>query len=119
MKFGVVTFPGSNCDYDSVHVLRDVMGFETVELWHKDHDLQNVDFVMLPGGFSYGDYLRSGAVARFFNILLRECPGIVLLGAYFLLIPAALIWCSSFFRTLYKKKSEPPVSSQLRGSSIN
>ena len=69
MKFGVVTFPGSNCDHDTFHVLKNVMGFDTVELWHKDHDLQGVDFVFLPGGFSYGDYLRSGAVARFSPIM--------------------------------------------------
>ncbi|MBI3141475.1 MAG: phosphoribosylformylglycinamidine synthase subunit PurQ [Bacteroidetes bacterium] len=69
MKFGVVTFPGSNCDHDTLHVLRTVMGFDTVSLWHKDHDLQGCDFVFLPGGFSYGDYLRSGAIARFSPIM--------------------------------------------------
>jgi phosphoribosylformylglycinamidine synthase len=69
MKFGVVTFPGSNCNHDTYHVLKDVMGFNTVELWHKDHDLQGVDFIFLPGGFSYGDYLRSGAIARFSPIM--------------------------------------------------
>ncbi len=65
MKFGVVVFPGSNCDLDAYHVLRDVLRRETVYLWHKDHDLKGVDCVLLPGGFSYGDYLRSGAIARF------------------------------------------------------
>lgn len=65
MKFGVVVFPGSNCDTDAYHVLRDVVRRETVILWHKDHDLRGVDCVLLPGGFSYGDYLRSGAIARF------------------------------------------------------
>lgn len=69
MKFGVVTFPGSNCDQDMIYVLRNVMNCETVELWHKDTDLQGVDFVVLPGGFSYGDYLRSGAIARFSPIM--------------------------------------------------
>jgi len=69
MKFGVVTFPGSNCNFDTFHVLKEVMGFETVQLWHKDHYLQGVDFVFLPGGFSYGDYLRSGAIARFSPIM--------------------------------------------------
>lgn len=69
MKFGVVTFPGSNCNQDTYHVLKEVMGFETVELWHKDTNLQGVDFVFLPGGFSYGDYLRSGSVARFSPIM--------------------------------------------------
>ncbi|MFZ2054741.1 MAG: phosphoribosylformylglycinamidine synthase subunit PurQ [Candidatus Aminicenantales bacterium] len=71
MKFGVVIFPGSNCDYDTFYVLRDVLGQETVFLWHKNHDLQNVDCVVLPGGFSYGDYLRSGAIARF-SPLMQE-----------------------------------------------
>lgn len=71
MKFGVVVFPGSNCDQDTFYVLRDVLGQETVFLWHKDHDLRGVDCVVLPGGFSYGDYLRSGAIARF-SPLMRE-----------------------------------------------
>ncbi len=69
MKFGVVTFPGSNCDMDMVHALREDTGFEVVQLWHKDRDLQGVDTVVLPGGFSYGDYLRSGAIARFSPIM--------------------------------------------------
>jgi phosphoribosylformylglycinamidine synthase len=69
MKFGVVVFPGSNCDEDMVYVLETVMGQEVVRLWHKEHDLQGVDFVVLPGGFSYGDYLRSGAIARFSPIM--------------------------------------------------
>lgn len=69
MKFGVVTFPGSNCDHDLVYALRDNLGQQVVELWHKDHDLQGCDFVFLPGGFSYGDYLRSGAIARFSPIM--------------------------------------------------
>ncbi len=64
MKFGVVTFPGSNCDEDLVYVLETLMNQEVVRLWHKDTDLQGVDFVLLPGGFSYGDYLRSGAIAK-------------------------------------------------------
>jgi phosphoribosylformylglycinamidine synthase len=65
MKFGVVIFPGSNCDYDTYFVLKDVCNQETVFLWHKEHSLQGVDCVVLPGGFSYGDYLRSGAIAKF------------------------------------------------------
>jgi len=69
MKFGVVIFPGSNCDDDVIRVLRDTMGQQVVELWHKSHDLQNCDFIVLPGGFSYGDYLRSGAIARFSPIM--------------------------------------------------
>lgn len=69
MKFGVVIFPGSNCDQDMIYVLRNILKQEVVELWHKDTDLQGVDFVMLPGGFSFGDYLRSGAIARFSPIM--------------------------------------------------
>ena len=69
MRFGVVIFPGSNCDRDLIHVMRDVMQQQVVELWHKDHSLQGCDFVLLPGGFSYGDYLRSGAIARFSPIM--------------------------------------------------
>ena len=68
-KFGVVIFPGSNCDQDMIYVLRNIMKQEVVELWHKDTDLQGCDFVVLPGGFSYGDYLRSGAIARFSPIM--------------------------------------------------
>lgn len=69
MKFGVVTFPGSNCDEDMVYVLQDLMGQKVERLWHKDTDLKGVDFVVLPGGFSYGDYLRSGAIAKFSPIM--------------------------------------------------
>jgi phosphoribosylformylglycinamidine synthase len=71
MKFGVVQFPGSNCDFDAYHALREVMKRPTVMLWHKDHDLQDVDCVVLPGGFAYGDYLRAGAIARF-SPLMQE-----------------------------------------------
>jgi len=69
MKFGVIVFPGSNCDEDLVHVLDHVMEQEVVKLWHKDSDLKGCDFIFLPGGFSYGDYLRSGAIARFSPIM--------------------------------------------------
>jgi len=69
MKIGVVVFPGSNCDEDMVHVLRNVFRLQVVKLWHKDHDLQGCKIVILPGGFSYGDYLRSGAIARFSPIM--------------------------------------------------
>jgi phosphoribosylformylglycinamidine synthase subunit PurQ / glutaminase len=69
MKFGVVVFPGSNCDEDMVYALRTVLGQEVIKLWHKDTDLQGCDFIVIPGGFSYGDYLRSGAIARFSPIM--------------------------------------------------
>jgi len=69
MKFGVVIFPGSNCDQDCLYVLRDVLKQDVVSLWHQDEKLHGVDCVVLPGGFSYGDYLRAGAVARFSPIM--------------------------------------------------
>ncbi len=71
MKFGVVTFPGSNGDYDAYQAATEALGEEAVFLWHKDHDLQGCDVVILPGGFSYGDYLRAGAIARF-SPIMRE-----------------------------------------------
>ncbi|MBW8868948.1 MAG: phosphoribosylformylglycinamidine synthase subunit PurQ, partial [Acidobacteria bacterium] len=69
MKFGVVVFPGSNCDHDTEHVLRDVCGQDVRLVWHKDSDLSDVDAVVLPGGFAYGDYLRTGAIARFSPVM--------------------------------------------------
>jgi phosphoribosylformylglycinamidine synthase I len=69
MKFGVVTFPGSNCDQDMIYTLDTSLGQKVEKLWHKDTDLKGVDFVVLPGGFSYGDYLRSGAIAKFSPIM--------------------------------------------------
>jgi len=69
VKFGIVTFPGSNCDYDAFHAVTEILGEQAVYLWHKDHDLQNADVIVLPGGFSYGDYLRAGAIARFSPIM--------------------------------------------------
>jgi phosphoribosylformylglycinamidine synthase len=71
MKFGIVTFPGSNCDYDAYHAVVDQLGEEATYVWHKEHDLHGVDVVVLPGGFSYGDYLRAGAIARF-SPIMRE-----------------------------------------------
>ena len=69
MKFGVVSFPGSLDDADTVYALRRALGVEVEPLWHKDRDLHGVDCVILPGGFSYGDYLRSGALARFAPVM--------------------------------------------------
>ncbi|MBI3017553.1 MAG: phosphoribosylformylglycinamidine synthase subunit PurQ [Deltaproteobacteria bacterium] len=65
MKWGVIVFPGSNCDHDCYHVLKHVLHQDTHFLWHKDTDLNSFDAVILPGGFSYGDYLRTGAMAKF------------------------------------------------------
>jgi len=69
MKFGVVVFPGSNCDEDMVFVLKDIMKQDTLKLWHKNTDLESCTHIVLPGGFSYGDYLRSGAIAKFSPIM--------------------------------------------------
>ena len=69
MKFGIVTFPGSNCDYDAFHAVTDALGEEAVYLWHRQTDLAGADVIVLPGGFSYGDYLRAGAIARFSPIM--------------------------------------------------
>ena len=69
MKCGVVTFPGSNCNHDMMYALGNILGQEVVELWHKVTDTQICELIVLPGGFSYGDYLRSGAIARFSPIM--------------------------------------------------
>lgn len=69
MKFGIVTFPGSNCDYDAFRAVVDTLGESATYIWHKDRDLSGADVVVLPGGFSYGDYLRPGAIARFSPIM--------------------------------------------------
>jgi phosphoribosylformylglycinamidine synthase len=69
VKFGIVTFPGSNREGDAEHAVLHLPGTEVVRLWHKDHDLQGADVIILPGGFSYGDYLRAGAIARFSPIM--------------------------------------------------
>lgn len=68
-KFGVVVFPGSNCDDDLVYVISDILEQEVVKLWHKDTELHNVDGILIPGGFSYGDYLRAGALAKYSPIM--------------------------------------------------
>lgn len=69
LRLGVIVFPGSNCDHDAYHVARHVFGWDTRFIWHKDRDLGGVDIVVVPGGFSYGDYLRAGAIARFSPIM--------------------------------------------------
>ncbi|OGW81735.1 MAG: phosphoribosylformylglycinamidine synthase I [Omnitrophica bacterium RIFCSPHIGHO2_02_FULL_51_18] len=69
MKFGVVVFPGSNCDYDCYHVLKHVLQKDADFIWHKDRELSKYDCIVLPGGFSYGDYLRTGAIARFSPVM--------------------------------------------------
>ena len=69
LRFGVIVFPGSNCDHDAYHVAKHVFGQETRFIWHKETHLGDVDVVIVPGGFSYGDYLRAGAIARFSPIM--------------------------------------------------
>jgi phosphoribosylformylglycinamidine synthase I len=69
MKFAVIVFPGSNCDVDLMYAIKDVMGAEAEYVWHDETSLEGFDGVLLPGGFSYGDYLRCGAIARFSNIM--------------------------------------------------
>lgn len=81
MKFGVVVFPGSNCDQDLVDVLSALPNAEVVKLWHKSQDLQQCDMVFLPGGFSFGDYLRSGAIARF-SPIMKEVVAFADKGGY-------------------------------------
>src|ERR1043166_3975592 len=81
MKFGVVVFPGSNCDEDMVYTVGHILNQNVVKLWHKDHSLQDCDFIILPGGFSYGDYLRSGAIARF-SPIMQEVVAFAKRGGY-------------------------------------
>ncbi len=68
-KFGVIVFPGSNCDHDAYYSLKKILDYETTFLWHKENDLQGCNVIVLPGGFSYGDYIRSGAVAKLSPIM--------------------------------------------------
>ena len=69
VKFGVVVFPGSNCDHDAYHAVKHVLGEQAEFLWHKESDLGGADVIILPGGFSYGDYLRCGAISRFSSVM--------------------------------------------------
>jgi len=69
MKFAIVVLPGSNCDHDALHAVKDVLGEEAELLWHKDTDLRGADCVIVPGGFAYGDYLRAGALAKFAPVM--------------------------------------------------
>ncbi len=69
MKFGIIVFPGSNCDHDTYHVVKHVLGQQAEYIWHKSTSLEGFDCIILPGGFSYGDYLRTGAIARFSPVM--------------------------------------------------
>ena len=81
MRFGVVIFPGSNCDMDMIYVLENILKQEVVKLWHKDTNLQECGFIILPGGFSFGDYLRSGAIAKF-SPIMKEIIGFANAGGF-------------------------------------
>ena len=76
MKFAVIQFPGSNCDQDCLAALRGIDGIESDYVWHKETSLQDWDAIVLPGGFSYGDYLRCGAIARFSPIMRSDVRGV-------------------------------------------
>ncbi|MEJ7780385.1 MAG: phosphoribosylformylglycinamidine synthase subunit PurQ [Daejeonella sp.] len=131
MKFGVVIFPGSNCDEDIIYVLKQIMGQEVVRLWHKDHSLQGADFIVLPGGFSFGDYLRSGAIAKF-SPLMQEIIQFANKGGFVLgicngfqilaeagLVPGALLHNTSrkfICRNIYLK---PATTNSLMTSQLD
>ena len=69
MKFGVITFPGSNCDYDALWTIQRVANQPVTALWHESHDLENCDAIIVPGGFAFGDYVRTGAIAKFSPVM--------------------------------------------------
>lgn len=135
MNFAVLQFPGSNCDQDVVHVLKNVMGHGARLLWHKDAALGNADAVIIPGGFSYGDYLRTGAIARFSPVMaavqefanqgglvLGICNGFQILCEAGLL-PGALIRNRSLqFRCenvyLQTATADSPFTSQIPASKL-
>jgi len=122
MKFGVVVFPGTWSDKDCLRILGPVLGQETVTIWHQDTDLQGCDAVILPGGFSYGDYLRAGAIARFAPVMgaiksftergglaLGICNGFqILLEAG--LLPGAMLRNNPIAISASSTPSRPPAS---------
>ena len=98
MKFAIIEFPGSNCDHDAYHAVRHVLGQQADFIWHKDTDLRGADIVVLPGGFSYGDYLRTGAIAKFSPVMagVREFaaaggPVIGICNGFQILLEAGLL----------------------------
>jgi phosphoribosylformylglycinamidine synthase len=98
MTFGIVVFPGSNCDHDAYHAAKHVLGQDAEFIWHKDEDLKGADVLILPGGFSYGDYLRTGAIARFSPIMhavrafaARGGPVLGICNGFQILLEAGLI----------------------------
>lgn len=98
MKFAIVVFPGSNCDHDTYYAVKHVLGQEAAFVWHKDTDLAGADLVVLPGGFSHGDYLRTGAIARFSPIMrsvaafaARGGPVLGICNGFQILLEASLL----------------------------
>lgn len=108
-KFGVVVFPGSNCDHDTYYALKKILDYDVVFLWHKESDLQNCDIIILPGGFSYGDYLRTGSIARF-SPIMTEVINFANKGGYILGI------CNGF-QILLEAELLPGV--MLKNESLN
>ena len=131
MKFGVIIFPGSNCDEDCRYVLAERLGYKTRFVWHKERDLSGLDCIVLPGGFSYGDYLRCGAIARFSPVMksvvahakkgklvLGICNGFQILVEAGLL-PGALLQNRSLrficrYVTLRVEETDTPFTNRLR-----
>jgi len=128
MRFGIVVFPGSNCDEDAYHAVRGVFGFDADYIWHKDTDLKGADVLILPGGFAHGDYLRTGAMARFSPVMnevrrfadrggpvLGICNGFqILLEAG--LLPASTCICEWNRRTRCSPAPRRPVRSCISRS---
>ncbi|HEX7997058.1 MAG TPA: phosphoribosylformylglycinamidine synthase subunit PurQ [Pyrinomonadaceae bacterium] len=135
MKFGVIVFPGSNCDHDAYHVISKHVGQPVDFIWHRDTDLSEYDAVIIPGGFSYGDYLRAGALARFSpvmnsvrefadegNLVLGICNGFQILCEAGLL-PGALIRNRNLHFicehvNVRVETTETPFTNQLNGGSV-
>ncbi len=111
MRFGIVVFPGSNCDYDAFHALSDFPEADPFYLWHKDRDLKDADCVILPGGFSYGDYLRTGAVARF-SPIMQEVAAFAAAGGLVLGI------CNGF-QTPHRGPSAPRRPAPQSGAAVH
>ena len=98
MKFAVIVFPGSNCDHDAYYALNKILGVDVDFVWHKESSLQSADAILIPGGFSYGDYLRTGAIAKYSPIMKevidnanKGCPVIGICNGFQILIEAGLL----------------------------
>jgi phosphoribosylformylglycinamidine synthase len=114
MKFAVVVFPGSNCDHDTYHAVKHVLGQQAAFVWHKDTDLEGADAIVLPGGFSHGDYLRTGAIARFSPVMSavaefarRGGPVLGICNGFQILLEAGLLEGAMLRNRTLKFHSEP------------